>query len=149
MNLKIDRLAHVWTQRDERGIEALQMSDLQNRFAFRGSCDHLVGLGKRSRDGFLNQHVDARCKQAAGDFAVRLGRDRQAYRVYLADEFVPVSRPLRLSFRGDIARGFFVEVANESKLSQAFSGEIGMDARVLPAQMAHADYCGTKLHTRR
>ena len=43
----------------------------------------------------------------------------------------------------DLARVLLIEVTNKSKLSQAFRGKICMDARVLPAQMAYANHCGT------
>ena len=125
------------------------MSDLQECPTLRCRTDHVVRFGQRSRDGLLNQHMDAGFKQATSNFAVRLGRNRQAYRIYFADEAAPVIYRAHLSFRRDVASDLFVDVANSDELKQTFRGESGVDARVLTAQMAHAYYCGSEWHSLR
>ena len=59
MNLEIDGLADVWSQRDHRGIETFEMSDLKNRVTAFGGFDHAIGFFERSRDRFFNEHVNA------------------------------------------------------------------------------------------
>jgi hypothetical protein len=119
---------------------------LQHGPTLSGGGDHLIGFGQRSRNWFFNQHVNPRLKQGARNFAVRLGWDRKADRIYPTWKCFPVSSPLDLAFRGDLPGRAFVQITNGNKLSQTFSCEIRVDARVLPAKMAHADDSGTKWH---
>jgi hypothetical protein len=91
--------------------------------------------------------MDAGFKQAAGNFGMRLGGHSQTDSVYALDELAPVGAPLDFSFQGNLPRGRFVEIANGNKLRQTFRGKIGMDACVLPTEMAHADDCGAKWHS--
>src|SRR5258706_5433169 len=120
MNLKIDWIANVWTQRDQSGIETLEVSDLQQRTALCGCRDHFVGLGKRPRDRFLHQHVDAGFEQSKSNLAMRLCWNRKANSVNAADQFAPIRRPVDFSFRGNRLCSLFIEIANGTKLAQAF-----------------------------
>ena len=78
MDLKIHRLANVWSQRDHRGIEALEMSHLENRVALLGGANHSIGFFERSRDWLLDQDVNPRLEQTTRDFAVRFSRHGNA-----------------------------------------------------------------------
>jgi len=75
---------------------------------------------------------------------MRLCWNRKANSVNAADQFAPIRRPVDFSFRGNRLCSLFIEIANGNKLRQAFRGKIRMDSRMLSAQMAHADHCGTK-----
>ena len=81
-------------------------------------------------------------QQTDCNFRVRFSWHGEADGVDAADRPAPVGGPFDLFFVADLSCGLLVKVANECKLSQAFRGEIRVNARVLPAQMAHADDCG-------
>jgi hypothetical protein len=144
MDLKINWVANVWTQRDQRGIETLEVSNLQQRTAPCGCRDHFVCLSKRPRDRFLHQHMDAGVEQAKSNSAMRLGWNRKTDSIDAADQFAPIRRPVHFSFCGNRLRSFFIEVANGDKLRQSFRGKIRMDSRMLSAEMTYADHCGTE-----
>src|SRR6185503_13190129 len=59
MDFKINRLTNMRPQRDEGGIEALEMSDLKHGVAFFSGAYHPVSLVERSRYRFFNQDVNA------------------------------------------------------------------------------------------
>src|SRR6185369_6937861 len=59
MNLEVNRFADVWSQRNHRGIEALEMSDLKNCVAACGGFDHAIGFVERARDRFFDEDVNA------------------------------------------------------------------------------------------
>ena len=54
--------------------------------------------------------------RTAGDLAMRFSRYSEARGVDPADQFAPVSGPISFSFAADVARGFFVEIANGGEL---------------------------------
>src|SRR5215208_4954598 len=101
MNLKIDWLANVRSQRNHRGIEGLEVSDLKNCVASFGCANHPIGFFARSRYRFFDQHVNARLEQAARNLAVGLSRNGDTCRVDTPDQFMPVSGPLSFSFAAD------------------------------------------------
>src|SRR5579885_388198 len=139
VNLEIDGVADVRAERDERGVEAFEVSDHQRRLAALGGGGHRVGLIYRARDRFFDEDVDARFEQRAGDLGVRLGRRGEADGVNVADERAPVGRPFRPALFGDRARGLFVRVADRDEARLTFGGERGVDARVLATEAADAD----------
>ena len=49
-----------------RGVEAFQMSGLQDAFAFFRSLDQVVGFGEARGQGLLDQQVQARIQQRRG-----------------------------------------------------------------------------------
>src|ERR1041385_9068200 len=60
------------------GIEALEMTDLeQHVFSLRG-CDELAGFTDVCGEGFLHQHVDARIDEIPRDLIMQPGRHRYA-----------------------------------------------------------------------
>ena len=59
---------------DERGIEALEVTDGKREpAAFRGR-DQRIGFFQRSRDRFLDERMHARLEARSGDVEVRFGR---------------------------------------------------------------------------
>jgi hypothetical protein len=54
MDLEVDRIADVRSERHQRRIESFHMPDLQKRPAPGRGCDHFVGFSQRTGDGFLN-----------------------------------------------------------------------------------------------
>ena len=86
--------------------------------------------------------MNAGFEQAAGDFAMRFGRDGEANRIDAAQQSAPVAGPFDVAFRRDWTGRALSQVANGNKIRQAFRSQIRMDARVLAAEMADADDCG-------
>src|SRR5215207_10552840 len=89
VDLKIDRLANVRPQSDHRRIEALEVSYLEHGVAFFRGAYHAIGFFECSRYGFLNQNVNARLEQLAGNFAMRFSGNSNAGRVYACNQFPP------------------------------------------------------------
>ena len=87
----------------------------------------------------LDEDVDVRREQRAGDLAVSLGGDGEAHGVHAPRKSAPVGRPLGLALDGDAARGLFVDVANAGEACKTIGGERRVDARVLSAEMSDAD----------
>jgi hypothetical protein len=139
VHLEVERAADVWVQGDERRVEAFEVADLQHGPAALGRVDHPVGLFERARDRLLDEDVDARREQRAGDLAVGLCGDGEAHCVHALGKHAPVGRPLGLALGGDAARGLLVDVADAGEARNALGGERRVDARVLPAQVSDAD----------
>ena len=116
MNLEKQRLADGRAQRDHGGIEALQMSDLQNAPVALGGVDQRARRFERVRDGFLHHHVEAGLHQFAADFGVRDGGRRDHGCVGVLRQFVEAAEhaaPVRLRDRRGPRR---VEVINAGQL---------------------------------
>src|SRR5215208_5404988 len=141
MNLKIDWLANVRSQRNHRGIEALEVSDLENCVALFGCADHPIRFFERSRYRFFDQDVNARLEQAARNLAVGFSRNSDTRRVDMPDQFTPVRGPLSFPFAADRARGVFVEIADGGELRHSFGGECRVDARVLASEATDSNDC--------
>src|SRR5688572_27543370 len=77
---------------------------------------------------------------------MRFRGNHQTNRIYLTDQFAPISGPFDVAFISDFAGGSFVDVANELEVCQAFTSQSGVNARVLFSEVAHADYCGSYCH---
>src|SRR5438093_11143909 len=104
MNLEIDWLSYVWTQRHHGRIEALEMTDLQERMSGRSSLDHPIRFFESSGHWFLNQHVDAGFQQGASNLAVHFSWYRETNCIDVADQIAPVRCPVNLSLFGDGSR---------------------------------------------
>ena len=65
-------------QRQDRGVEALQMPDLEDPPARAREVDQRAGLGEAGRDRLLDQDVQAGLQQPARDRAMLPGRHRDA-----------------------------------------------------------------------
>ena len=80
-------------------------------------------------------------EQPARDLAVCFGWDGDTRGVDAADQLAPVGGPVSFSFAADRARCFLVQIANGDEFRRAFSGEIGVDARMLASETANSDDC--------
>ena len=88
------------------------LSDLKHGLAtFRG-VDHLVGFFERTRNRFLDEHVNACFEQSAGNLTVDFSGNGEADGVDVADQLAPVRGPISVSLGTDGARRPFVEIAN-------------------------------------
>ena len=126
-------------ERDEGGIETLEMAPLQHPATLFSHRDHSVGLLQRARDRLFNQYVDALLQQATGNLAMRLSGHRKAYRVNSPNQRAPISGPFGLSLGGNRASGSLNKIADGEKLRPAFCGQGRMDPSVLPAKMPDPD----------
>src|SRR5215212_1955854 len=141
MNLKIDWLANVRSQRNQGWIEAFEVSDLENCVALFGCANHPIGFFERSRYRFFDQDVNARLEQSTGNLAVGLSRNSDTRRLNTPDQFTPVRGPLSFPFAADGARGVFVEIADRGELRCAFGRECRVDTRVLASEATDSNDC--------
>jgi hypothetical protein len=114
------------------------MADLQHGATLRCRCNHLIGFREASGDRLFHEHMNAGLEQTHCDFTMRLGWDCQTHRFDTSYQFTPVARAFDISLRSDFTRRLFIQITNGNKPGQTLGCEIGMNARVLPAQMAHA-----------
>ena len=89
-------------QLDDRGVEALQVADLQDAAAALGGLDQAVGGGEVGRDGLLHQDVDAGVEQRAADFRVDGGGRGDDGGVDLAGEVAEVGERAASVVRGGL-----------------------------------------------
>ena len=143
MYFKIDRIVHVRLQRHERWIESFGMAHLQNRVTRLRRCDHLISFVDSARDRLFDQHVHARLKQSAGNFAMRFGRYRETDRIDFADQSAPIGRACGFSFRGDASRTLVVKIAHADEIADALSRERSMQTRMLRTEMSNSDNGGS------
>jgi hypothetical protein len=87
--------------------------------------------------------VNAFFQQPARDLAMCFGRNCETHRIDAPDQLAPIPGPFGVALITDVACGLFVEIAHADKLRSTFSGECGVNARVLAAETADADDCCT------
>ena len=90
MNLEIDRITHMWPEREQRWTETFGMAHLQNGAALLGGSNHQVGFIQGARDWFFDQDVNAVLKQGASNRAVRFSGYSETHSVDLTDQIAPV-----------------------------------------------------------
>lgn len=146
MNFEIDGSADVRTQGNHRRIEPFSVPDLKDSAALHGSGHHSVCFVDRTGDRFFDQDVNSGFQQAASNLCMRFCWYGQADGVNSSNQCAPVD------VRGDIVLSSyfidpaFVNIADCDELRPAFPRERRVDARVLLAEMAHADDCCSKCH---
>ncbi len=81
---------------EDRGVEALEVPDLQDALHACGERDQLARLGRGLGDRLLDQHVGAGLEEVAGDGEVRRrGRD-DAHRIDLAEQLAVIGQRARV-----------------------------------------------------
>ena len=90
--------------RQDRRIEALQMTDLQHPALLPRGCDQPLGLRGGLGDRLLDQHVRAVLQKAARDVAMRRRRRHDADGVHLAEQ-LPIIAVGRVPSFGRDPRG--------------------------------------------
>jgi hypothetical protein len=104
-----------------------------------GRFNHPVCFFEVARDGLFYKDVYARFQKAARYLSVRLGWRGKADCVNAAYERLPVTCPVGLPLGGDSARRLLNSVADGYELALSFVRERGVYARVLSAEVAHAN----------
>src|SRR5262249_1164347 len=77
-------------RRRYRGVEPLEVTDLQNGFTLLSKLHHVVGLFQRSRYRLFYQNRDAGFQEFAGDLMVENSWYRQADGIYTTYQFFVV-----------------------------------------------------------
>ena len=130
-----------------RGIEALNVSDLQNRPVLRSQRNQLVGFCQGRRHGLFDQDVPAEGQGQLGRAAVIHGRHSDGHGIALGDERLCLRKCLRRVTRRDLTGARSVCVANAD---QPCTGQLGIDARMVLAERADsydADSDGVHAHS--
>ena len=136
MNLEEKRFGDHVFQREDGGIESLQMSYLQDFFVACRGFDQFARGGGIAGDRFFNQDVEAELDQAASDLSVGNCRGGDNGGVSITREIFQ-RREYRATERG-AALTVKVEDARQIGLG-AFSN----DTNVIPAERAGSNYCDT------
>ena len=136
MDLYEPRLVNRGLEHVRRGIEPLDVPDLQHRLAGVGQSDQVVRLFERARHGLLHQDVPACLEGLAGQAVMIHGRHRHRHRAHLAQERLhgrerPAAVPLR-----DLAGPRGVRVVDPD---QSDAREVRVDAGVMLAQRSDTD----------
>ena len=85
---------------EDRGVEALEVPDLQDALHARGERDQLARLGRGLGDRLLDQHVRAGLEEVAGDREMRRRRRDDADRIDLAEQLAVVGERARAELGG-------------------------------------------------
>ena len=112
MDFEVDGIAHVWTQGYERGIEAFEMADLEQRASLLRGSNHSIGFSQRWRDRLFDQHVNPRFQQSAGDLAMRFRRNRETDGIDAANQIAPIGGPLNFALHRDCTSGVLGNVTD-------------------------------------
>src|SRR5215469_2492381 len=81
---------------EDRGVEALEVPDLQDPPRALRDADEFLRLRRRLGDRLLDQYVGARPQEVAGNRKVRRGRRDHAHRVDLAEQLAVVGERAHL-----------------------------------------------------
>ena len=126
----LDNCAH----RAHGGIEALQVTDLQDLPVPGRGPDKTVGFLEGISDRLLHQNVDTFIQKLLSDLAVKRGRSRDTYGVHLAEELPVIGVAHRLQRQGDLFCTAWDLVRNSDELCLR---QGGIHASVMVAQRAH------------
>ena len=85
-----------FSQRDDGGIEALQMSDLKNAPMAFGGVDQAVGFCEGGGDGLFDENIDTGFEQGTADLGVGNRGDGNDGGVHFPDNVADNPRWLRL-----------------------------------------------------
>ncbi len=73
-------------EREDGGVEAFEMADLEDSVVARGGFDQAVGFGQGGRDGFFDEHVEPGFEQSAADLGVGDGGNGYDRGIGVADD---------------------------------------------------------------
>jgi hypothetical protein len=125
---------------DERGVEALEVADLQHPPAAHRQLDELLRLLERRGERLLDQHVDAALQEVARHRVVVLRRDGDARAVDAAEQLAVVGERLHAEGRRDLAGARLVDVGDPDQLGAALRAVLlGVEA----PEVSHADDGGS------
>src|SRR5437868_9404190 len=104
-----------------RRVEALELPHLNGAARALGEADELVSFGQRSDQGLLNQDVNPRLHQGAGNFQMRNSRhgDDGGVRLAASQECIEIGKALAFKFGGDALRPRRIAITNPGKFDFA------------------------------
>jgi hypothetical protein len=79
-------------QRPHRGVEPLDVADLQNPVVLLGQSDEFAAVGQRPDERLLDEHVRPRRETFPGDLVVKLRRHGNGDGVGRLEELAPLQR---------------------------------------------------------
>ena len=130
----------VPAEREDRGIEALEVADLQDAAAARGDCDQRARLPGRLGDRLLDQHVHAALEAILRDREVQRRRRGDADRIDLAEQLAVIGDRPAAGFGGHLRRA--PPRRRSTTATSCDSGSDGVLLRVEPAEVPDADHGG-------
>jgi len=101
VTLEKTRRAQMPLGREDGGIEALEVTDLQYAAPCRRDVDQLASLRQRLGHRLLDQHVRAGGEESGGDLEVQWRRGDDADGIHLADELSIVGESRHAELGGD------------------------------------------------
>ncbi len=134
--VNVKRGGEVCFGRDEGGVEAFDVSDLDGDAAAVGEGEQLVSLGEGAGEGFFDEDGAALFDEVASDGAVCGGWDGDACGVDVGDKVAVVGEVLGAVGGREAAGALGDDVghADEPRLRDA-----GVEARVVAAEVSCAD----------
>jgi hypothetical protein len=121
---------------DDRGVEALEVTDLQHSIVPGRGRDELASLSERLGDRLLDEHVQAVLEARHRDRVMKRRRRRDADRVHVPEQLAEIGDGPTVRFLRDTLprRGVGVDHGNELRRLERdiFLG-------VKASQIAHAD----------
>ena len=136
MHFEEDRLHFARLQRIDRGVETLDMADLQLRPPALRRRDQLVSFLQRDGDRLLHKARNALFEEWNGDVAVKRRRHRNAHKVDGAAERVDVRAIRNVELLPDPLGRFGMVVHDPHELDPR---KLFVDPRVNSTQMTNAD----------